>query len=93
MLDVIEEAHFVAPTDSKVLITGESGVGKEALAHIIHQRSSRVRRSMIAINCAGVPETLLESEAVRAHARQFYRRAPRQARAARDGRRRHRAAR
>ena len=62
MLDVIEEAHFVASTDSKVLITGESGVGKEVLAHVIHQRSTRVRRPIIAINCAGVPETLLESE-------------------------------
>ena len=62
MLDVIEEAHHVAPTDSKVLITGESGVGKEVLAHIIHQRSARARRPIITINCAGVPETLLESE-------------------------------
>lgn len=62
MLDVVEEAQYVALTDSKVLITGESGVGKEVLAHIIHQRSARGRRPMIAINCAGVPETLLESE-------------------------------
>ena len=62
MLDVLEEAQYVALTDSKVLITGESGVGKEVLAHIIHQRSPRGRRPMIAINCAGVPETLLESE-------------------------------
>jgi two-component system response regulator AtoC len=62
MLDVIEEANFVALTDSKVLITGESGVGKEVLAHVIHQRSARAKRPMIAINCAGVPETLLESE-------------------------------
>jgi len=62
MLDVLEEAQYAAPTESKVLITGESGVGKEVLAHVIHQRSSRARRPMITINCAGVPETLLESE-------------------------------
>jgi DNA-binding NtrC family response regulator len=62
MLDVIEEAQHIALCDSKVLITGESGVGKEVLAHVIHQRSTRVRRPLIAINCAGVPETLLESE-------------------------------
>jgi len=62
MLDVLEEAQYAAPTESKVLITGESGVGKEVLAHVIHQRSARARRPMITINCAGVPETLLESE-------------------------------
>src|SRR5205814_4680806 len=62
MLEVLEEAQYAAPTESKVLITGESGVGKEVLAHVIHQRSPRARRPMITINCAGVPETLLESE-------------------------------
>jgi transcriptional regulator with GAF, ATPase, and Fis domain len=62
ILDVLEEARYVAPTDSRVLITGESGVGKEVLAHLIHQRSPRSRKQMITINCAGVPETLLESE-------------------------------
>ena len=62
MQDVIEEAYCIAPSDSKVLISGESGVGKEVLAHIIHQRSARARRQFITINCAGVPETLLESE-------------------------------
>jgi two-component system response regulator AtoC len=62
MLEVVEEANFVALTDSKVLITGESGVGKEVLAHVIHRRSPRAKRPIIAINCAGVPETLLESE-------------------------------
>jgi len=61
-LDVLEEARYVAPTDSRVLITGESGVGKEVLAHLIHQRSPRARKQLITINCAGVPETLLESE-------------------------------
>jgi transcriptional regulator with PAS, ATPase and Fis domain len=62
MLELIEEAQYAAPSDSKVLITGESGVGKEVLAQMIHQRSTRSRFPMITINCAGVPETLLESE-------------------------------
>jgi DNA-binding NtrC family response regulator len=62
MLELIEEAQYAAPSDSKVLITGESGVGKEVLAQMIHQRSTRSRHPMITINCAGVPETLLESE-------------------------------
>jgi DNA-binding NtrC family response regulator len=61
-MDVVEEAQYAAPSDSKVLITGESGAGKEVLAHLIHQRSHRSRRPMITINCAGVPESLLESE-------------------------------
>ena len=60
--DLVEEASLVAATDSKVLITGESGVGKELLARFIHERSGRSRRPMLTINCAGVPETLLESE-------------------------------
>jgi DNA-binding NtrC family response regulator len=62
ILEVTEEARCVASTDSRILITGESGVGKEVLAHVIHERSLRSRKQMIAINCAGVPETLLESE-------------------------------
>ena len=62
MLELIEEAQYAAPSDSKVLITGESGVGKEVLAQMIHQRSTRSRHPLITINCAGVPETLLESE-------------------------------
>ena len=58
VMDVVEEAQYAAPSDSKVLITGESGAGKEVLAHLIHQRSHRSRRPMITINCAGVPESL-----------------------------------
>jgi transcriptional regulator with GAF, ATPase, and Fis domain len=62
ILDLLQEARLVAPTDSRVLITGESGVGKEVLAHFLHERSPRSRKPMIAINCAGMPESLLESE-------------------------------
>jgi anaerobic nitric oxide reductase transcription regulator len=62
ILDLLDEAVLVAPTDSRVLITGESGVGKEVLAHFLHERSPRSGKPMIAINCAGMPESLLESE-------------------------------
>ena len=60
--DLIEEAHHIAASDSKVLITGESGVGKELLARLIHDRSHRSGKPMVTINCGGVPDSLLESE-------------------------------
>ena len=60
--DVIAEALYVASRDTKVLITGESGVGKELLARYIHNNSQRSRKRMASINCAAVTETLLESE-------------------------------
>jgi transcriptional regulator with GAF, ATPase, and Fis domain len=62
MLDIIDDAHAIAATDSKVLITGESGVGKEVLARLIHRRSRRGHLPMVTLNCAGVPDSLLESE-------------------------------
>jgi PAS domain S-box-containing protein len=52
----------LAPTDISVLIRGESGVGKEVIAKIIHQMSNRMGKPYIAINCAAIPESLLESE-------------------------------
>jgi DNA-binding NtrC family response regulator len=59
---VIAECDSIAASRSKVLITGESGVGKEVFARYIHSRSLRRDAPMITINCAGVPESLLESE-------------------------------
>jgi two-component system NtrC family response regulator len=55
-------ATRVAGSDAKVLVTGESGVGKDVLARFIHAQSSRATGRFIALNCAGVSETLLESE-------------------------------
>ena len=59
---VREEVECAAMTDAKVLITGESGVGKEVVAQLVHHRSRRAAGKLIAINCAGVPDSLLASE-------------------------------
>jgi transcriptional regulator with PAS, ATPase and Fis domain len=62
MLEVIALARRSAAGDAKVLVTGESGVGKDVIARYIHANSKRVRGPFIAVNCAGLTETLLESE-------------------------------
>ena len=62
LLDLKQEIEQVAQSDAKVLITGESGVGKELVAHAIHAASHRSHKPFVAVNCAGLPETLLESE-------------------------------
>jgi transcriptional regulator with PAS, ATPase and Fis domain len=59
---VLGLAARAAASDAKVLVTGESGVGKDLLARAIHTQSARARRPYVAVNCAGLTETLLESE-------------------------------
>jgi DNA-binding NtrC family response regulator len=62
ILDVIARAELVAESKSTVLVTGETGTGKELVARAIHARSAQRNMPMIKVNCAAIPETLLESE-------------------------------
>jgi DNA-binding NtrC family response regulator len=62
MLDVIKRAELVAESRSTVLLTGETGTGKELVARAIHARSAQREMPLIKVNCAAIPETLLESE-------------------------------
>jgi DNA-binding NtrC family response regulator len=62
MQAVFRDASLIAPSETRVLITGESGVGKEVVVDVIHAWSSRARGPLIKINCAAIPETLLEAE-------------------------------
>lgn len=58
----IEVVEKIAPTDATVLITGESGSGKEVFARLIHQKSNRAENEFVAVNCAAIPRELIESE-------------------------------
>lgn len=62
MQDLFNKIRKVAPTDSNVLIQGESGTGKELVARALHNLSRRSKAPMISVNCAAIPETLIESE-------------------------------
>ena len=62
MQDLFKKIGKVSPTDATVLILGESGTGKELVARAIHEQSHRAEAPMISVNCAAIPETLIESE-------------------------------
>ncbi|MGY6532209.1 sigma-54-dependent transcriptional regulator FlbD [Glycocaulis sp.] len=62
MTQVVEMANRIAASDASVLITGESGVGKEVMARYLHRKSKRAARPFVSVNCAAIPENLLESE-------------------------------
>jgi transcriptional regulator with GAF, ATPase, and Fis domain len=62
MMELFKKVEKVATTDISVLITGETGTGKELIAREVHQRSSRAKGPFITINCGAIPENLLESE-------------------------------
>jgi len=62
MKDILKTIEKIAPYKQPVLITGESGVGKEVIARLIHEKSPRYKKPFVTINCAAIPENLLESE-------------------------------
>jgi DNA-binding NtrC family response regulator len=59
---VLRLAEQIAPSEASILVTGESGTGKEVLARFIHRKSRRAKQAFISVNCAAIPENLLESE-------------------------------
>jgi formate hydrogenlyase transcriptional activator len=60
--EVLQQVELVAPADSTVLLVGETGTGKEMIARALHEQSRRARNAFVAVNCAALPETLIESE-------------------------------
>jgi two-component system, NtrC family, nitrogen regulation response regulator NtrX len=57
-----QQIDFAAPTDGRILIYGENGTGKELVAHLLHRRSKRSHRRFVEVNCAAIPEDLIESD-------------------------------
>ena len=62
MTQVVDMADKISQSDASILITGESGTGKEVMARYIHQKSARAKKGFLSVNCAAIPENLLESE-------------------------------
>ncbi|MDQ6860547.1 MAG: sigma-54 dependent transcriptional regulator [Verrucomicrobiota bacterium] len=62
MQEIHELINAMAPSEANVLITGESGVGKEVIANVIHSKSRRAAKSMVKLNCAAFPQSMIESE-------------------------------
>jgi sigma-54 specific flagellar transcriptional regulator A len=62
LIDVLKACERIAPTDSTVLLTGETGTGKEVFARHLHDHSPRAKKHFVPVNCGAIPETLLESE-------------------------------
>ena len=73
MQEVYSRIRKVGPTKSTVLIRGETGTGKELIARAIHDSSERARKPFVAVNCAAIPETLIESELFGHEKGSFYR--------------------
>jgi len=61
-LEIVEKVHTIAPTNASVLVQGESGTGKTLIARMVHQLSQRATHPFVELNCAAIPDTLIESE-------------------------------
>lgn len=62
MMKVVSLADQIAPSEASIMITGESGTGKEVMARYVHNKSRRAKKTFVSVNCAAIPENLLESE-------------------------------
>ena len=74
MQEIEELIDAMAPSEANVLITGESGVGKEVIANVIHSRSRRAAKPMVKLNCAAFPQAMIEGGTFRLRQRRIHRR-------------------